>query len=148
MKECDKRNSHTSRKLHVTYVSSNNVRHPVTKTFTTLHPTTLHSTSLRLSTLHFLHLNFTHLHFTTLSLGMYEINLYSQLYTNKTYSPDVGKFPACFGTSYLPSPAVWLCYSQWTISRTLWWLLWWFADGGTCDVPKHVGDLRTAGEYT
>ena len=36
------------------YISSNNVRHPVTKTFTTLHPTTLHSTSLHLSTLHFL----------------------------------------------------------------------------------------------
>jgi hypothetical protein len=28
------------------YTSSNNVRHPVTKTFTTLHPTTLNSTSL------------------------------------------------------------------------------------------------------
>jgi len=37
MKECDKRKSHTSRKLHTIYISSNNVRHPVTKTFTTLH---------------------------------------------------------------------------------------------------------------
>jgi hypothetical protein len=36
------------------YISSNNVRHSVTKTFTTLHPTPLHSTSLHLSTLHFL----------------------------------------------------------------------------------------------
>jgi hypothetical protein len=31
MKECDKRKSHTSRKLHVIYISSNNGRHPVTK---------------------------------------------------------------------------------------------------------------------
>ena len=51
---CDKRNSHTSSKLHMIYISSNNVRHPVTKTFTTLHPTTLNSTPLHLSTLQFL----------------------------------------------------------------------------------------------
>jgi len=49
MKEFDKRNSLISRKLHMIYMSSNNVRHRVTKTFTTLH-----STSLHLSTLHFL----------------------------------------------------------------------------------------------
>jgi hypothetical protein len=50
------------------YISSNNVRHPVTKTFTTLHPTTLHSTSLQLSTLHFLSfkLHPTTLHYTSL----------------------------------------------------------------------------------
>ena len=54
MKECDKPNSHISNKIHMISISSNNVRHPVTKTFTTLHPTTLHSTSLHLSTLHFL----------------------------------------------------------------------------------------------
>jgi len=54
MKENDKRKSHKSSKLPVTYISSNNVRHPVTKSFTTLHPTTLHSTSLHFSTLHFL----------------------------------------------------------------------------------------------
>ena len=35
MKECDKRKSHKRSKLHVIYISSNNVRHPVTKTFTT-----------------------------------------------------------------------------------------------------------------
>jgi len=40
MKEYDKRNSQISRKLHMTNISSNNVRHPATKTFTTLHPTT------------------------------------------------------------------------------------------------------------
>jgi len=41
MKECDKRKGHISSKLHMICISSNNVRHPVTKTFTTLHPTTL-----------------------------------------------------------------------------------------------------------
>ena len=54
MKEYDKRKSHIINKLHVIYISSNNVRYPVTKTCTTLHPTTLHSTSLHLSTLQFL----------------------------------------------------------------------------------------------
>jgi len=34
MKECDKRNSHTSSKLHMIYISSNNCRYSVTKTFT------------------------------------------------------------------------------------------------------------------
>jgi len=53
MKECDKRNSHKSSELNMIYISSIKVRHPVTKTFTTLHPTTLHSTSLDSSTLHF-----------------------------------------------------------------------------------------------
>jgi len=54
MKERDKRKSHISSKLHMVYISSNNVRHPVTKTFTTLHPTKVNSTSLHLSTLRFL----------------------------------------------------------------------------------------------
>jgi hypothetical protein len=94
MKDCDKRKSHISSKLHMTCLSSNNFRQPVTKTFTTLHysspnytslhlsilhflsfkllPTTLHSTSLHLSILHFLSfkllpttLHFTQLHFLT-----------------------------------------------------------------------------------
>jgi hypothetical protein len=47
-----KRNSHISSKPHMIYISSNNDRHPVTKTFTTLHPTTFNSTLLHLSTLH------------------------------------------------------------------------------------------------
>jgi hypothetical protein len=47
MKECDKRKSHVSRKLHMIHIPSNNVRRPVTKTFTTLHYATLYSTSLR-----------------------------------------------------------------------------------------------------
>jgi hypothetical protein len=33
MKECDKRKSHISSKLHMIYISSDNVRHPVTETF-------------------------------------------------------------------------------------------------------------------
>ena len=37
MKECDKPNSHISSKFHMFYISSDNDRHPVTKTFTTLH---------------------------------------------------------------------------------------------------------------
>jgi hypothetical protein len=59
VKECDKRKSHTSSKLRMIYISSNDVRHPVTKPFTTLHYTSpsytsLYFTSLHLSTLHFL----------------------------------------------------------------------------------------------
>jgi hypothetical protein len=50
MKECDKRESHISNKLHVIYTSSNNIRRPVTKNFTTLH-TTLHPTTLHFITL-------------------------------------------------------------------------------------------------
>ena len=45
MTECDKRKSHINCKLRMIYIFSNNVRHPVTKTFTTLHPTTLHFTT-------------------------------------------------------------------------------------------------------
>ena len=36
MKECNKPNSHISSKQHMIYISSNNDRHPVTKTFITL----------------------------------------------------------------------------------------------------------------
>ena len=54
MEECDKRESHTSSKLHMIYISSNNVRLPVTKIFSTLHYTSPNYTSLHLSTLHFL----------------------------------------------------------------------------------------------
>jgi hypothetical protein len=42
MKKCDKRNGHISSKLHLIYISSNNDRHPVTKTFTPLHYTCQH----------------------------------------------------------------------------------------------------------
>ena len=47
-KEYDKRKSRISSKIHVICISSNNVRHHVAKTFTTLR-----STSLHLSTLHY-----------------------------------------------------------------------------------------------
>ena len=47
MKECDKQKKpYKQQTLYMIYISSNNVRHPVTQTFTTLHPTTLHSTTL------------------------------------------------------------------------------------------------------
>jgi hypothetical protein len=46
MKVCDKGTSHISSKLYMIYISSNNGKHPLTKTFTTLHPTTLHFTTL------------------------------------------------------------------------------------------------------
>jgi len=45
MTECDKRISHIRSKIHMIYISSNNVRHRVARTFTTLHPTTLHFTT-------------------------------------------------------------------------------------------------------
>jgi len=67
MKECDKRKNHISGKLRVICISSTNVRQPVTKTFTTLHPTTLHYTFLHFTSSH---LNFTQLHSTTLSFGL------------------------------------------------------------------------------
>ena len=77
MKEYDKPKSHKSSKLHMIYISSNNVRHPVTKILTTLqhtfYPTILHSTSLHFSTLYFLPFKLhptTLLHFTTHSFGL------------------------------------------------------------------------------
>jgi len=75
LNECDKRKSRTSSKLHMVCVSSNNVRHPVTKTFTTIHPTTLHSTSLHLW-VHFatLVLHYTCFHFTTWKWSHYDLS--------------------------------------------------------------------------
>jgi hypothetical protein len=37
MKECGKPKSHINSKLHMTYISPNNGKHPVTMTFTPLH---------------------------------------------------------------------------------------------------------------
>jgi len=51
MTECDKLKSHTSNKLHMIYISSNYVRHPVTETFTTLHYTSPNYISLHFTTL-------------------------------------------------------------------------------------------------
>jgi len=72
MKEYDKRKSHISSKLHMIYISSNNVRHPVANIFTTLYPITLHSISLHLSTLHFLSFK---RHPTTLHYPLIWLNL-------------------------------------------------------------------------
>ena len=84
MKECDKRNSHICSKLHMIYISSDNVRHHVTKTFTTLHPITLHSTSLYLTTLHFLPFK---LHPTTLHYPLIWLNPISISY--RSISPHI-----------------------------------------------------------
>ena len=62
MKEYVKRKSHISGKLHMIYISSNNVRLRPSLHFTQLHFTTLVDTSC--------HLNFTKLHFTTLSFRL------------------------------------------------------------------------------
>jgi len=51
VKECDKRKSHISNKLHMIHIFSNIVRHPVTKTFTPLHYTSPNYTSLHFTTL-------------------------------------------------------------------------------------------------
>jgi hypothetical protein len=51
MKEFDKRRSHISSKIHIIYISSNNVGQPVTKTSTTLHYTSANYTSLHFTTL-------------------------------------------------------------------------------------------------
>jgi len=63
MKEYDKSKSHISSKLHMICMSSDNVRHPVTKIFTTLYCTSLHFTALHYTCRHFTssHLNFTQL---------------------------------------------------------------------------------------
>jgi len=71
MKECDKRNSHLSNKLHMIYTSSNDDRHPVTKTFTpphntTLHPNTLHYTCQQFTSSHLK----TTLHYPPISLNL------------------------------------------------------------------------------
>jgi len=48
MKECDKRTNHISSKLRMIYISSNNVRHPVTRAFTPLRYTSQHFLSFKL----------------------------------------------------------------------------------------------------
>ena len=72
MEECDERKSHISSKLQMIYIYSKNARHPVTKTFTTLHHTSPNYTSLHLSTLHFLSFK---LHPATLHYPLIWLNL-------------------------------------------------------------------------
>ena len=91
MKDCDKQNSHISSKLRMIYVSSNNFRHPVTKTFTTLHPTTFNSTSLHLLTLHFLSfkLHPTTLHYPLIWLGPFKFPTAPFHFRNSPHSAAV-----------------------------------------------------------
>ena len=55
MKDCDKRNSNISIKLHIIYIHiySNNGTHPVTKTFTPLHYTSPNYTPLHYTSRYF-----------------------------------------------------------------------------------------------
>jgi hypothetical protein len=87
MKECDKWRSHISSKLHMIYISSNNVRQLLLRPslhFTTIHSTTLHSTSIHLSTLHFLSFK---LHPTTLHNPLIWLNPISISY--RSISPRI-----------------------------------------------------------
>jgi len=54
-------------KLHMIYISSNDVKHSVTKTFTILHYTSPYYTCQHFTSYH---LTFTQLHFTTFSFGL------------------------------------------------------------------------------
>jgi hypothetical protein len=81
MQECDKRNSRIRSKLCIIYISSNNDRHPVTKTFTPLHYTSPNYTSPNYTSLKYIcrhftsfHLNFPSLHFTTLQYPLIWLN--------------------------------------------------------------------------
>ena len=72
MKECDKRKSHIRSKLLMIYISSNTVRHPITKTATLLHYTSPTYPPRHYTCRYFTscHLNFTQLHNITLSFGL------------------------------------------------------------------------------
>ena len=50
-KECDKRQSPVSSKIHMIYISSNNGRHSATNIFTPLHYTSPNYTSLHFTSL-------------------------------------------------------------------------------------------------
>jgi hypothetical protein len=101
MKECDKGKSHISNKLHMSSVSSHNGRHPVTKTFTTLHYTSPNYTSLHFTCRHFTssHLNFTQPHHNPLiwlspnnSLSVYRIFYSSNQFITKIKISNKGRF--------------------------------------------------------
>ena len=85
MKECDKGNSNISSKLHMTYISFNNDRQPVTKTFTSLHYTSPNYIPLHNTSRHFTssHLNFSQLHFTTLHYPLIWFKLISISYRSR-----------------------------------------------------------------
>ena len=69
-KKYDKWKTNIINKIHIIYRSSNSVRHPVPKTFTTI--AEQHFTPLLYTCRHFTssHLNFTHIQFTSLSFGL------------------------------------------------------------------------------
>ena len=92
MRKYCKRKSHTIRKLHMIYISSNKVRHPVTKTFTTLHYTSpknlhyisLHFTQKTFTTFHYTSPKRPSLHFTTLHPK--DLHYTSIHFTQKTFT--------------------------------------------------------------
>jgi hypothetical protein len=106
MKECDKRKSHISSKLRMIslslslyiYISSNNGRHFVTKTFTPLQYTSSNYTSLHNTCRHFTssHFNFTQIHFTTSHLAELHLNFpfhyTSRHCTFRRFSPNLYSF--------------------------------------------------------
>jgi len=116
--KCDKRSSHISSKLHLICISSNNDRHPVTKTFTPLQyfsklhffpfKTSRNCTSLQYSFRHFtsshlkLHpttLHTTSLHFSTLHFFPFKT---SPNYTSLHFTTlvDTSLFPISTSPNY------------------------------------------------
>jgi len=88
------------------YISYNNIRHPVTTTFTTLHPTILNSTSLHQSALHslsfklhpatlhypFIWLNSTEISYCPISPHITTLHLTSLHCTFRLFSPPFYSF--------------------------------------------------------
>ena len=64
--------------------------------------------------------------------------------------PSVKHLHTRMNTHYVCA-SVWLCFCsptlQQTILRVLWWVPRGLSDSGTCDVPKHIGDLLTSDEH-
>jgi len=132
MKECDKRNSHISSKLHMIYIYSNNDKHPATKTFTPLHYPFRHFTSS--------HSNFTQLHFTTLSFRLTPFqfptapfHLTSLHFTALHFSPHFcsfhfAPFVIAFLTLYLKKKN-WIGKDSEGIGRGQIWVLSWSCRG-------------------
>jgi hypothetical protein len=86
MKECGKRKSHISSEFRMINISPNNVRRPVTISFTTLHLNTLHYTCRHFTSSQF---NFTQLHFATLSFGLTPFKFSTALVAYLRWRSDV-----------------------------------------------------------
>jgi len=118
MKKYDKRKTNLNCKLHMIYISSNNVRHPVPKTFPTLHYTSpnytsLHFTSLHLSTLHFLSfklhpttLHSTSLHLSTLHFLSFKLHPTTLHYPLIWLKPHLNFPPLHFTSLHYTSPHI------------------------------------------